>query len=362
MNDATVEIVLREENVLAHFSEFEQSLAKFRDDYGSRVYDLSDPGQDKAARSDRLAIGRVIAALDRKHKEVKEPLLTATRLVDGRRKEIKDQLLEVQDHIKAQIEAHEQREQDRIDAIHACIGNIRELTNFSESPDSVAISKRLTYARAVMLDDSWQEFRADAALARTEVIEALESMLAERLEAEAEAAELTRLRAEAEAKERLEREERIAREAAEAAKREAEELAAREAGRVEREKIEAAAAAQKALDEAAAKAKREQDEANAAAAKAVADAQAKAQAAEMAAAQAAADERARIEREQAEQARKAEQERKADEARKAKRQHRAKIHSEAKAALIEHGIADDTATLVVELIRDGKVAHVAIAY
>ena len=355
MNDATVEIMLREENVLAHFSEFERSLAKFRDDYGSRVYDLSDPGQDKAARSDRLTVGKVIAALDRKHKELKEPLLSATRLVDGRRKAIKDQLLEVQDHIKMQIEAHEQREQDRIAAIHACIGNIRELADFSESPDSDTISKRLTCARAVALDDSWQEFRADAALARTEVIEALEALLAERQKAEAEAAELARLRAEAEAKERAEREERIAREAAEAAKREAEELAQREAARVEREKAEAAAAAQKALDEVAAKAKREREAADAAAMKAKREAEARV-------AQAAAVERERIEREQAEAARKAEQERKADEQRKAKQKHRAKIHGEAKSALIEHGIADATATAVIELIRDGKIAHVAIAY
>lgn len=354
--------LITRDQVLAQFREFEERLAA-ADNMRGRVYDLDNPRENKAARSDRLALGKTIAELDRRHTAIKAPLLDATRMVDGERKRIKDALLEVQEGIKAQLDAHEQRERDRVEAIQVRIAEIRSLNDFGGfQPAATVVAERMESARAIVLDDSWQEFKADAALAKTETAEALDRLYAERAKAEAEEAELDRLRHEKEARERQEREERIAREAAEKARADAEAKAREEADRLERERQEAEQKAAQERAEAERKAseererlERERAEEQAAAAKAIADAQARAE-------RAAAEERARIEQEQAEQARKAEAERKADEARKAKQQHRAKIHAAAKSDLIAGGLDEATATTVVELIRDGKIAHVAIAY
>src|SRR3990167_280480 len=92
---------------IVEFDEFAGKLAEFRQRYDGVVYDLAVPEQEKQARSDRYAIGKVVSALDAKHKELKEPLKRQTDLIDGERKRIKDDLLSIQDRIKSQIETHE---------------------------------------------------------------------------------------------------------------------------------------------------------------------------------------------------------------------------------------------------------------
>ena len=59
---------------IVEFDEFAGKLAEFRQRYDGVVYDLAVPEQEKQARSDRYAIGKVVSALDAKHKELKEPL------------------------------------------------------------------------------------------------------------------------------------------------------------------------------------------------------------------------------------------------------------------------------------------------
>ena len=51
-----------------------------------------------------------------------------------------------------------------------------------------------------------------------------------------------------------------------------------------------------------------------------------------------------------------------DDARKAKKTHQTKIQNAAKTSLIREGISTDTATQIVGLIRDGKIANVEIVY
>lgn len=334
------------ENAIIEFNEFEAKLTEFKGRYEGVVYDLTDPAQDKQARSDRFAIAKVISALDDKHKELKAPLKIKTDLIDGERKRIKDQLLDVQGKIKSQIEEHEAKIQARKDALTARVQAIYALAEFGEfeKPTAVQLAERLDRAKGTEIDDSFEELKAEAALAQVSTIKKLEALHADRLKYESEQAELDRLRKETEDRERADREERIRKEAEAKAQREAEEKAKREADRVEREKREAAEASERAI-------------------KAAEDARIKAeQDAKQAAEKAAKAERERIEREQREAAAKAEAERKADEAKKAKQEHRAKIHKQAKESLVAKGIDDATATKIVELIRDGEIKNVSITY
>lgn len=316
------------------FDPFSKQLADFHAKYDGVVYDLDDEEQNKAARSDRLAIGKVIAKLDRTHKEIKAPLAEAVSLIDSTRKQIKDDLLGIQGAIKTQIAAHEQKEKERVDALVERVAEIRALAEFEFAPTTEVCKEWIEAAKGVPLDDSWQEFKAEAALAKTETIAALETLLAARQKAEAEAAELERLRAEAEARERADREERIRKEAEEKAKREAAEAAEQAIAEERRKAEEAKEAAERAEREAAERAEKARE-----------------------------DERQRIERERKEAEAKAKKEAEADERRQANKRHRAKVEREAAADMVSAGITDAVlANALVAAIRDEKIAHIEINY
>lgn len=354
-------------SALAEFDPFSAKLDEFRERFDGVVYDFTNPDDEKRARSDRYAVGVVLADLDRAHKRIKEPILEATRRVDGRRRDIREQLTSIQAGIKEQIEAHEQIERARVAALEERIESIHDLI---PGPDSGAemLSERLAQAEAIDPAD-YDDHAGDAAHARHGVIEELRRRHGERLAYESEQAELARLRAEAAERERAERDARIAREAEERAKAEAERVAAEERERVELEKFAAKEAAEREIAEAKAR----EQQAERARIQAEADARAAAKAeklraeeeiakAKAAAERAAAEERQRIEREQREAERIAAEERVKEDARKARQQHRKKIHSEVLESLVSAGVAEDVARNVVELIRDGKVSRVAIEY
>ena len=242
---------------IVEFNEFEANLAEYKKRYVGVVYDFTDSAQEKQARSDRLAIGKTVAELDRVHKAVKAPLAEKVSLLDGERKRIKDGLLEVQDGIKQQIARHEAELQAIEDALATRVQAIKDLAEIDEhSSTSDQVRAALQEAHGVSVDDSFQHHEANAALAKSKAVEALGEILA-RVEArEQQEAELARVKAELAAKEQAERDERIAREAREAAEREAEQAKAREAAAAERARqaeIAAAEAAKQAeIDKAAA--------------------------------------------------------------------------------------------------------------
>lgn len=353
---------------IVEFSEFDNQLAEFKDRYENVVYNLDDPTQNKQARSDKFAIGKVISKLDRTHKELKAPLKERVDLIDGERKRIKDQLLRTQGKIKAQIEDHEARKQAIADAIEARIAAIYALATDTIDGDSAEIKLRIEALDRI--DPESVDFNtrnADAALAVRKVGNELAQRLADVERYEAEQAELARLRAEEEKRAREEREARIRKDAEDRAKREAEELARKKAAEAE--------ARERALKEAIEQAKRDAEQAEQArkdaAAKAKLDAveakvraeQEAKQAAERAAKLAATAERNRLEALRRDEEEKAEKARK-DAQRKAERkEHREKIDGYALQDLIDLERKDDLSPgSVLQAIKDGKIRRVRIEY
>lgn len=337
---------MKEENVIVEFNEFEALLVELERDYGTRVYDLTDPKEAKAAGSDRLKVAKAISSFEEVRKARKAKAQAEVKLVDGKGKIIRDRMEAVRDSIKAQIDARKKAEQERMDALQGMVDEIRELAIFNEfeKPDASDLSRRLETLNGLEINDSYQDRKADATLAQVEVRKQLEEMLVEREKHAAEQAELEKLRKEAEERERKDREEAIRKEAEEKAKREAEE-------RAEREKRDAATKAQAEID-AANKAREDAEQATLRAE------QEKKAASELAAKQ----ERERIEKEQRDSEAKAEKEKQAEEAKKAKQTHRAKIHKQAKESFIENGFDTNEATLLVELIKEGKIKNVFVNY
>lgn len=263
---------------------------------------------------------------------------------DQLRDEVRRPLTEWEDAEKARTEALQQRLVD----LHALADVIDTAGNYLPSAD---IQARILEAKSVVLDDSWQERAAEAGVAKDSTIQKLEASLVIAQKREHEAAELDRLRKEAEEKARLEREENIRREAAEQAKRDAEAKAQAEIDAAARRESEARAATERA--------EREKIEAQQ---KAEREAKAAAEKAEQEKNAAIAAERRR--QEEAESARLAEQKRIAEEEarRAADKEHRRSINRQAIADLIESGLTQEMAEKALIAIASGKVSAVSIKY
>ena len=242
---------------------------------------------------------------------------------------------ELRNEILAPRDAWEQAEKDRVNGHNAFIMSfvVMSAPQAYENRDSSFIEGIVSEIENTVVDDSLEEFKEQAELAKFKALDVLRAALADRQKYEAEQTELERLRLAEQARLQREHEERIAREAAEKATREAEEKARFEAERVQREKAEA-----------------EQREARLKAEK---------EAAELRAVQAAENERKRIEAEQFAQAEAA---RKAEEARLADVEHRKQICGEALKGLTDLGVSAEQGKAILNAINKGLVPHISIKF
>lgn len=357
------EVIESKETGIVEFGEFDLKLAEYSTRYKGLVYDLTDPVKEKQAKSDKLAIGKVISSLDKAHKAKKGPLKEMVDLLDGERKRIKDGLLELQGDIKGQISKHDESIQAAKDELLRKASVFRDLREFEFPPTVDQVRERIDTINSTEIDDSYGEMKAFAALNKEESLQILVPMMAG-LEAIAEKeAKAERERLEAEAKAKKEREDSIAREAKEEAERKAAEALERSeqatikaeqdakdaAERAEREKAEALERETKAKAKAEHDAKEAAEQARLDKAKAIAFVE---QAAKEAAEQAESERLAAIEHDKAEQAR-----------REANTRHKGKINRAAADSLMKTAKIDEaTALRVVTAIAKGHIPSVKIEY
>ena len=304
---------------IVEFDEFEGKLAELKSRYDGVVYDLTDHDQEKEARSDRLTIGKVISKLDAAHKKAKAPHKEKVDLIDGERKRIKDGLLGVQIKIKSQITEHERKIEERALKLQAMVEAIWSLSCFDGVGiiTSTLINGRIALTEEIFADDSYEERKADAALAQIDTLKSLKARLVEVVRHEDERAELERLRNAQVKREQAGREEKIRVEAK--AEAEAETEAAIQRGKDAAEKTK--------RDAEAAEIKAEEDKKQA-----IIDAE---NAAQKAADDAVNAERERIAAETEAIAKDIAKEKEKENARISKLEHRKKIHAEAKESLLE---------------------------
>ena len=350
-------------NKIVQFNEFELKLSEFKKKYDAVIYDLTIPAEEKQARSDRLSIGKVIARLDDKHKEVKAPIKEKVVLLDGERKRIKDELILVQDKIKSQIAEHERKIQEQKESEQKLVDNIYDAYVNAEFQDSENIKRTINCVASIDIDeDCYFPVKAQAALAISETLKKLQSLFSEVKKREDDKLELDRLRKEAEEEAQKERDELIAKEAADRVHKEA------EAKRIEAEnkaKFEVEAAAKREADAMAALKKSEDDRiaAEAKARRDAIDAENRRIVAEQEArerqeaAVKAAEEKAKRDAEQAKAA-----ESSAAKARAANKKHKASINNKILDTLLKTGITEAQGKDVITAIAMGKVPNVKIEY
>ena len=342
---------------------------------------------DLASRYGRERIASLAAKVSKSKAAVEKPgrdylkrLKEMPKVVEAELREFVTKMDNLRDATRKPLTDWEQAELARTDKHVDGIQDIKDMALFGETPPASVVARVIADLEAIEMNDTWEEFLAEAAQAKDQTLAKLRGILAERTQYEAEQAELVRLRAEAEAQAQRDRDAEIARVAAEQAQRQAEERAKAErdaAARREQELLEQAAAAQRATEQAA-------RDAEAAAERQRLQLQLQAEQAERHAAQAKADQLAveqraeqdrltaiRRQEEAVEQARLAEVARAnaaADEilrqqkARQADVAHKSKILGEAKQALIGMNISEELAKAIVLKIARGEVPHITIHF
>jgi len=301
----------------------------------SFVPDVTTKKGRDAIGSLAMKISKSKTLIEKYGKELVAEQKAQIKLIDDDRISVVKKFDELRNEILAPRDAWEQAEKDRVDGHNAFIMSfvVMSAPQAYENRDSSFIKGIVSEIENTAIDDSLEEFKEQAELAKFKALDVLRAALADRQKYEAEQAELERLRVAEQERMQKERDAQIAREAAEKATREAEEKARFEAERVEREKREAE------QREALLKAEKE--------------------AAELRAQQAAEDERKRIEAEQFAQAEAA---RKAEEARLANVEHRKQICSEALKGLTDLGLSVDQGKAVLNAINKGLVPHISIKF
>jgi hypothetical protein len=333
----------RIETMLAPFSPVRAAIEAAKAENAAKVFDLTTSTGEKEARSHIYSLRRMKGEIARVHKDTKAEVLAAGRRIDAVAKELTGHVEEMIDVHQKPLDELEAREAARKAAHEARLAEL-QLNPLEVFADAATVQAVIDRVNAIVVDDTWQEYQPQAATLQQATLRTLEQRHAALVKAEAEAAELARLRAEAaerdaklkaeqSAREQAEREARIAAQAAEDARRKAEQEAADKL-RAEKEAAEKALAAER---EKTARAERDAE-------------QAKRKAAE-----------AEVARE-----RKAKAEAAAEEERAANTRHRNAVKRKAVEAIMD--VADVAGShrglvaAIIDAITDGKIPGVTIRF
>lgn len=369
-------------SVLTDSEKFDAFYEKVRAETDAFVPDVTSDKGRKAIAAMAFKVTKTKTAIDAAGKQLTEEWRTQTAKVDASRKAIRDKLDALRDEVRKPLTEWEEAEEQRVKDVDLRLKQIEHAATVWPDDTAKTVGARLAEMENLELDPRlFQENLPLATSAREHAAITLRSMHARLVQEEADRAELSRLRAEAEERARREAEEEAERQRAEAAA-----VAARLAKEAEERRIaDEAAAAERARAEEEARLERErvarEEAAKAAAEAAQRETERKAQealeAAEVAhraeverlekearerAAAAEAAERARAEEARL-AAEEAEAQRKADEARAADRAHRGEIMGAVKADIMEaSGITEEQAKVIVLAIAGGNIRHTSLRF
>lgn len=355
MNETTELIVLPpKETALQVYSTpqgLEPYLAKIKEELDSFVPDVTTKKGRDAIASIAYKVAKGKTALDNIGKELVADLKDVPKKIDAERKRMRDLLDQWKDEVRAPLTAWEEAEAAR-EARHKA--GVQWLSDQGREIGFLKLDELQAAIAAVdarVVDESWEEYEAEAHRAKARTLDALSAAIAAREREAAEQAELAKLRAEASAREQKDREERIAREAAERAQREAEAKAQAEREATIKREADAQAAAERReleLKLQAERAEREKAEAIQREQQAKADA-------ERQAAEAVAAEQRRVAAQAAADAKEAER-------RERDKAHKTAINRAALDAFVTGGMTEECAKLAVTLIAKKAIPAVSITY
>ena len=325
-------------------------LQKIRDEVTSHTPDLSTRKGREQIASLAFKVRKSKSALDSLGKQLVDDLKELPKKIDAERKRMREILDALAEEVRNPLTEWEQAEEARVKRHKDGIEWFRLRAEENSDLDSSELRSCIESVGAFIVDESWEEFEAEAHRIKARAIASLTAALAAREKYEAEQAELAELRRKQAEQDQRDREARIAQEAAEKARQEAEAKARAEQEAAARREAQANAAREQAEREKQEAIERhKQAEARAEAEKLAAEKRAKeaADAARLAEIKRQADEAARIEAEA--------------KAREADKAHKRKIMTAAKESLMAV-VNEDQAREIIKLIVTGKVPNVSIKF
>lgn len=310
----------------------------------SEVPDLTTPKGIARIKSLAAQVASSKVAIEKPGRDYLRQLKEMPKAIEAELRDWKEKMDALRDEVRQPVTELEEKEKARITALDARLNQIQTIKAATEltQQTSATLTGYIDHVNAIVIDESWQEYQQRAELLKTVTLAELDKALDRAVVFEKQQAEIARLKAEQEERDRLQREEQIAAQAKHAAEQQA-----------LREKIESEQREQAAKE---AQAKAEQDAKNAQ------------QQLEQARIDAEARQRLAVE-----QAAEQERQRIADE------QARMKAESDAKAANIEHqrkfnrealddilatcpSLTEDQATILLTGIVRRKIRHISINY
>lgn len=339
-----MELVEQKQFAVAAYKPFYEQLEELEKSNTAIIFDYESTKGNKEARSHVYKLRQSKASLEKVRKDEKAESLRIGKAIDSEAKEIESRIEAMISVHQVEIDKIEQREKDRIDSINSRIEAINIHAENLESITSKELTLSISELEKITIDDSFQEFIADAAKAKDARIAKLRELLVVITDRENQALELENLRKEAAIREQKDRDDAIAKAAAEKAIADAEAKSKAEREASERREL------QLKLDAETAERKRIESEQKAESDKLVA-----LKLAEDNRLKAIQDEKNRVEKErkdaEAEQAK-----------REANKTHRATINRAALASLVAGGIDESIAKECISLIAKGFVDNVTINY
>ncbi|MFG1417214.1 hypothetical protein V5F38_05295 [Xanthobacter sp. V0B-10] len=330
-------ITIEPQNALSVFTTpaaLDPYLSKVRQEIDAFRPDISTTKGRAEIKSFAFKITKVKTYLDGAGKALNDVQKEIPKKIDAARKHVRDTLDGWAEEVRQPLTDWEQAEEKRIADHKAAITRMEDLGAKGELQiPSGYMRDALAEVKAVAIGPWCEEFEAAYGRAKDIALFQLEAGIEARERYEAEQAELSALRAAAEARAKKDHEEQIARDAAERARREVEERAAAEARRAEeavRREREAAEEREQALRRQAEDAERRARE---------------------------TEERLRREAEEAKSAASAEAAR-----REANTRRRNNVHRTAISALVAGGVPQDAAERAIDLIAARSVPNVSITY
>lgn len=323
---------------------------RIREEVTGHEPDLTTKKGRDAIASRAFKVRKIKTALDSLGKEQVDRLKEIPKLIDAERKRMRDELDALADEVRKPLTEWEQAEEERVAGHKKRIQWLQDFALCDEA-NAAAMRAQIEDLEAVLVDQSWEEFEAEAHRTKADTLSAMRAALIQREKYEAEQEELAELRRKQAEQEQKDREAEIARQAAEKAKAEAEAKARQEQEAAAKREADAKAAAERAEQERADAIERQKQ------------AEARAEAEKLAAEQRA--------KEAAEAARQAEVKRQADEKaaeeaaakkREADTKHKKEINNAALAAFVDNGLPEECAKQAVILIAKGLIPAVKITY
>jgi hypothetical protein len=305
-------------------------------------------GRDRVA-SLAAKVSKSKAAVEKPGRDYLRRLKDMPKTVEAELRDFVDKMDALRDATRKPLTDWEAAEADRVFKLETRLGSLAFAS--TEGMSAAEIGARIQDLDSMEVGADWEEFENEAHRVKASTLEAMRAALAAREKYESEQAELADLRRKQAEQEQKDREAQIAREATERAQREAEQKAQAERDAAAKREADAKAASDRReleLKLEAEASQRRELEAKQRAEQAERDAEAKAE-------RAAQVERQRQADEQAEQARQAA-------AREADVANKTAVLKAAKEAVMKAGVTEDQARAVINLIRQGLVPNVSIAF